>query len=726
MAVTLTREPGAAVFSRNPVVFGFHTDKRYANEGRPFVGNLVFSAGQADGAVMKLVYATNTFDFVFKGVPDDSGLQLPAWDGVEAMASWRDSVLAALARNYYINRDFELDAVADNTVGMTARVHSDAYDTTVEVGVGVTINMQQSGVTAVLTANLKVLAELYVMRLDGTGYDQFTQAALEPDDHGDAVWDVSEALTTALLADGHDRPNLALPVFEVSSRTVRQFFVRYAEMHGAPQRVRAIAETDAKWGVYGGFSKGMLAERSFPAWFVAVDKLKWMDQSGGNRVVKPDQPDYLYAVNFLPAALVDLEVQVKVTFSDNTDVTYTADTFTAVPRYARMMIPAGMKQLGVHLQDAEKVAAVYEVWLEDATGARSEVMRFTINYRYEPYTRFFVYENSFGGYEGTYVYGRKSKGYEVVQQRATLTRVADFVLTEGDSIDFDVQLTDNEEVNTGYMTRRQLRGFRDFFLSTEKFAYKNGRYYPITLVSKNIQEFQDGNNLFALAFEVGSRYSEELFTADEETDEYAYTPDLSGYIPPPPADPENFDDRYYLKTQTYNRAEIDAKVAAVQNALDAYALATDADLAAKQIAIDGKAPMVHTHDQYVTEGFVYEQLDTKWTFRGDWVLPEPDEEDSEVYSLGNFVVHKGRLWKSTADENESEPGTEGADWVLALNKETKDAALPLEGTGAYLATNYDNANVGDLVYREFAGGELLWCVCYAPGEWTREQKMKAI
>src|SRR5690606_28595764 len=149
--------------------------------------------------------------------------------------------------------------------------------------------------------------------------------------------------------------------------------------------------------------------------------------------------------------------------------------------------------------------------------------------------------------------------------------------------------TDNEEVNTGYMTRRQLRGFRDFFLSTEKFAYKNGRYYPITLVSKNIQEFQDGNNLFALAFEVGSRYSEELFTADEETDEYAYTPDLSGYIPPPPADPENFDDRYYLKTQTYNRAEIDAKVAAVQNALDAYALATDADLAAKQIAIDGKA-----------------------------------------------------------------------------------------------------------------------------------------
>ncbi|HWK58743.1 MAG TPA: hypothetical protein VNQ80_15475 [Parapedobacter sp.] len=701
MAITLTREPGAAVFSRNPVVFGFHTDRRYANEGRPFVGHLVFSSPRTDGVVMRLEYGGTTLFFVFVDVIDGSGLRLPAWDGVETMAEWRDKVLAALSRNYYLNRDFELTAVSDNTIALSARVNSDAYDVTLLDGVGITMGWQQSGVPALFTANLKVLAELYVMGLDG-GYELFVQAVLEPDDNGHVVWDVSEALTTALLADGHDRPNLSLPVFETSGRTVRRFFVRYAEMLGQPQRVGIITDTAVKWGVYGGFSKGMLAERSFPGWFVSAGKLKWMDQSGGYRVVKPDQPDYLYAVNFSGGQLVDLDVRVKVLFSDNTDVTYTADTFAAVPEFMRVMIPAGMKQLGVHLQDAEKVPATYEVWLEDAGGVRTEVMRFTINYRYEPYTRFFVYENSFGGYEGVYVYGRKSKGYEVVQQRATLTRMADFVLTDGDSIDFDVRLTDSEEVNTGYMTRRQLRGFRDFFLSTEKFAYKNGRFYPITLVSKNINEFQDGNNLFALAFEVGSRYSEELFTADEETDEYAYTPDLSGYIPPPPSDPENFDDRYYLKTETYNRAEIDAKVAAVQNALVAYAAATNADLAAKQIAINGKAPLNHTHDQYVTEGFVYEQLDTTWTFRGDWVLPEPDEEDSEVYSAGIFVVHNGVLWKSTAEDNVSEPGEAGADWERVLDGAVyrRDDTLGYGAVFTELSAAFANARIGDVLYSE--------------------------
>jgi len=668
MAVTLTREPGAAVFSRNPVVFGFHTDKRRANEGRPFVGNLVFWEAQEAGRALRMQYGENTLDFKFADDPDDSGLQLPAWDGEADMADWRDAVFAALGRNYYLNRDFVTTTEGGDSIRFESRENSELMDVTVDgtVTVNISMNLLQSGVSAVLSPNLKILAELHVMRVDGSGYDLFNQAALEPDDSGNVFWDVSAPLTSALLADGHDRPNLPLPVFEVSGKTIRRYFVRYAEMYGRPQRVRAFSDTAVKWAAYGGFSKGMLAERTFPGWFVTGDLLKWMDQSGNYRVVKPDQPHYLYTANFLGSELEEVFVKVKVYFSDSTDVTYTAHTFDSVPVFRRVIVPAGMKQLGVHLQDAEKVVARYDVWLQQGGDEITEVMRFTINYRYEPYTRFFVYENSFGAYEGVYVYGRKSEGYEIVQKSAVLTQVDDFRLQDGEQLDYDVRLTDSEKVNTGYMTRRQVRGFRDFFLSTDKYAYKNGHYYPITLTTKTIEEFQDGNNLFALAFEVGSRYSEELFTADEVTDEYAYTPDLSGYIPPPPVDPENFDDRYYLKTETYNRAEIDAKIAVLQSAIDALGGGVDADLSAIWLALNGKAPTNHTHPQYVTEGDVYGLVDDVWIFRGDWVLPEPDEEDSEAYSLGNFVVHKGLLWKSTADDNLTEPGTDGADWERVL------------------------------------------------------------
>lgn len=714
MAVILTREPGHAVFSRNPVVFQFHTDRRYANVGRAYVGELVFGVVQEPDATMRLLYGENSFDFIFKADPDDSGLELPAWDGSESMAVWRDRVLTALARHYYIHRDYSLDAISDGTIRFTGRTNSQALDLELDDAVGVVLSMTQSAVSAVMTPNLKVLAELHVR--DGSGeFVRYSEVALEPDDDGTTTWDISEALTTALLSDGRDRPNLVLPEYEVSHKTSRHFFIRYAEMYGQPQRVRLLHETDTKWGVYGGFSKGMLAERAFPDWFVVGGRLKWMDQSNGQRVVKTKQPDYLYTVNLI-GALTSVDVRVKVLFSDNTDVTYTAATFADVPAYGRLIVPSGMEQLGVHLQDANKVAAGYEVWLENAGGVCSETMQYHINYRYEPYMRFFVYENSFGSYEGAYVYGRKSNGYEIIQQSAILTQVADFKLEDGERLDFDVRIQDRERVNTGYTTRRQIRGWRDFFLSTDRYAYKNGRYYPITLVSSATEEFEDGNNLFALGFEVGSRYTESLFTADEETDEYSYTPDLSGYIPAPPADPINFDDRYYLKTQTYNRAEIDSRILALQTAIDAMNTGVAVDLSALWLAVNGKAPVSHTHPQYVTEGDVYELLDDVWIFRGDWVEPDPDAEDSEVYGIGNFVIHQGALWRSTDDDNVTEPGTPGATWEQALNKLVEDPALPVTNILTYLNTTYSDFVTGDSVYRRGIF-QVLLATKYASGRW---------
>ncbi|WP_353183596.1 hypothetical protein [Parapedobacter lycopersici] len=704
MAVTLEREPGAVVFSRNPVVFSFRTDARYANAGRPYIGELTFSAVRVDGDTMEVEYGDNKFDFVFKTGPDDSGLQLPAGIEGDDLETWLAAVLAALKKNYYINRDFTV-VIGGGKLQFTATGNDPQYDLNVE-GTGVSISQLQSGVAPVLNPNLKILAELFVGKTDGLGFESYCTVALEPDDNGDAVWDVSDALTTALLADGHDRPSLSAPVFETSSRTVRPFYLRFAEMYGTPQRVRQTSDTGTKQGVYGGFSKGLLAERSFPGWFMVGTKLKWMDQSNNYKIVQPEQPDYLYTVNFV-ANRSNVDVRVKVFFSDNTEATYTAYQFAAISRYRRIIVPSGMKQLGVHLQDDEKVPAGYDVWLESAGVSLSEVMRFSINYRYEPYTRFFVFENSFGSYEGKYVYGRKSKGYKIVQESAVITRVADFRLEDGESVDYDIHLTDSEKVNTGYGTRRQMRGFRDFFLSTEKYAFKNGRYYPITLVSRDINEFSDGNNLFALEFEVGSRYSDELFTADEETDEYAYTPDLSGYIPPPPLDPENFDDRYYLKTQTYNKAEINGMIGGLQTDLNTLSNQLSTSVANLLLQIQGKAPMNHTHPQYVTEGFVYDVLDTMWVFRGDWVQIDEEDPEEDGYDAGNYVVYKNALWKSTEDLNYTEPGAPGAKWILRVGCVVViDNSLAADITSAQLDAAFPFLKNADIIYSESA--QTVW------------------
>src|SRR5690606_20891339 len=209
--------------------------------------------------------------------------------------------------------------------------------------------------------------------------------------------------------------------------------------------------------------------------------------------------------------------------------------------------------------------------------------------------------------------------------------------------------------------RAQIRAFRDFFLSAEKFAYKLGRYYPVMLASNTIKEFEDGNNMYALEFALASTYNEELWSDEGEEEKYAYAPDLSGYIPAPPAVPENFDDRYYLKTETYNRAEIDSRLTTLQTYVDGEVSNVLDELADVVVQLANKAAIDHEHPQYALLSDLAEMSGI--LFVGEWSEPAPEDDG---YEVGLYVVHNNKMYQSQIDGNTSEPGT-NADWLLVMS-----------------------------------------------------------
>ncbi|MGJ1295526.1 hypothetical protein ACR777_15070 [Sphingobacterium spiritivorum] len=713
MAIELTREPGEVVFSKNPVVFGFQSNAKYSLLGQVFVGKFTFNSLGIVGSTFTLKYLNQELQFLISYNPDDSGFQLPAPLSGETLAQWTSKIIDALGKNYYINRDFLITSTASNNFVLTSKKADSDYNIAFShTGAFMTYLVMQASVTRTIQPNFKVLAELWVQNYQTLKYEKYITSALETDDNGFALWDVSDQLTAALLANGHDNPNMSMTTFERTNKSVRNWFVRYAEMYGNSQKVRAVKQSVSKTAVLGGFSKAVMAERSFPGWFIRDNKNKWLDHSDNYRVLKPLQPDFLTIINFQQNYL-STSVNVKIYYSDNTLIEKVLKTFDSWNKYEKLIIPVGVYQNSLHLIDEEKVIARYEVWLESDDNVISDIYNIVVHYKYEAYLRFILFENSFGAYETKYLYGKKSNGYDIVQKNAKIINEKPFDLQTGDQIFYEVNLIDEETVNTGFMTRRQIRSFRDFFLSTDKYVFKNNRYYPISLASSNIKEFEDGNNMYALEFQLSSRYTEELWSDEGEEEAYAYSPDLSGYIPAPPAVPENFDDRYYLKTQTYNQAEIDSKILFIQNHVDLQISDVKENCDEIRILLNNKAEIDHTHPNYATMEEVSDMLADLSLFVGNWSSQEEGVDDG--YYGGVFAIHKNQIWESVSEPNFEEPGT-GDKWqkrIGGLNSSklilNEDLVINWQTD---IAPDKDGNPSGETYFQRF-GNRTTWTAYYS-------------
>src|SRR5690606_11672167 len=118
---------------------------------------------------------------------------------------------------------------ANNIVLTSKERHADFNITYVHASGVFSMSVLQSAITRTLQPNFKILAELFVKNSSGE-FIPFITSALETDDDGVAYWDISKQLTSALLVDGRDRPNMAVPLWEKSTKTIREFYVSYAEM----------------------------------------------------------------------------------------------------------------------------------------------------------------------------------------------------------------------------------------------------------------------------------------------------------------------------------------------------------------------------------------------------------------------------------------------------------------------------------------------------------------
>lgn len=526
MGITITRQPQQISWSRNPIIFEFYTDKVVQNLGRPLVFSLDFSQVENTPTIVivdevetiyryedwgfTLIAGGTELQFVCTYNPTDNNFSIPhrITNPNESKSAWLGRVKDVMLKTFNLGTLFTAAVVGESISFFSGDTNEVLYVELKDVieTYPITLDVAQTSVPIQYTPNLKIFVEL--MALDPAGnVVNVVSAALVPDLNGIAMWDLSKPLSSFCLAGGPDIP----PLFSNAVSNgggVREYWIRATELYGEPQIPRNSILTDHFHVVQGGLPK-QRQNMSLVESLTDVGVVNFMTTSKFKKLL-PGQPFWLSWIN-LSDELSEVKLVVELIYNDGTPLPFDAHVFGSIGKYEKVSIPIGLEQLGANTFYPELTVVSYSVYLQHNGTKISNELHFEVDNRFLQYQRIFLFQNSMGAFETFYTYGKKSSSYDIEKNSARIYQVKDFNLENGENIDLDITLENKEKINTGYKSRSEIQSVRDFILSRWKLTYIDGRWWPVSIASSAIEEFTDGNGLYALSFEINSQHTQELF-----------------------------------------------------------------------------------------------------------------------------------------------------------------------------------------------------------------------
>ncbi|MGJ1335658.1 hypothetical protein [Sphingobacterium siyangense] len=521
MAISITKQPNKISWSRNQIPFEFLTDKVVLDNGRSLVLYLDFSNVENIASVydwandvwlykdwnFTLSIGRSIFQFACEYYPREDRYSIPhrIVDPSEPKTLWLNRVCASLIANYGMDNYFDLNVEGEKIKIKSKKTVSN--DITIQNGDAesiVAFSISETYVPISFTPNLKIFVELFIV--DDSGPKSIVSAALAPDLNGRASWDLSLPLSSVCLSRGNDRPDFKSISIQ-KGKTICKYFLQVTELYGEPQATKMTLKSSEFVVVYGGLPRE-LSHLSFVNSIVIGDQANFLTTSSSKNVTT-DQVNWISWFNPFED-LSNVEVKVRVIFSDESVYIFTAFSFELIEKFEKIIIPIGLDQINANSLFPELSIEQYSIKLH--AGGKQITPEYTFNVLTDSpgYVRFFLYQNSLGAYETIFSYGKKSISYDIEKNSSAISQDND-LLENGENIDFGISLLEKVKVNTGFKSQDEIKAMRDFFLSRDKLMYADGRWWPVSISSSSIDEAADGNGLYALSFEVTSQNPQELF-----------------------------------------------------------------------------------------------------------------------------------------------------------------------------------------------------------------------
>lgn len=258
-----------------------------------------------------------------------------------------------------------------------------------------------------------------------------------------------------------------------------------------------------------------LSFHSFPgndfiAEHVARDR-KFLTWQPDFKLVSPDQQEYLYYLN-VEQNMPTVYRQVKAYYTDGTSTSFPAISL-ANATDKLLIVPAGLQQIG--LQTLPKKVSSYQVWLSsDSAGYsnKSEVRTYLVDHNYYKSVRYFLYQNSLGGFNTLRTTGEIEEGLEVDVQEAETVLGDEYSAADSQFFEYGENYQDAVKANTGFIiSKAEMQHLKEFLTSKYRYEIVNGRFVRIILNTNRFKLGKSFSHEHSIDFEYRYAHRETAF-----------------------------------------------------------------------------------------------------------------------------------------------------------------------------------------------------------------------
>ncbi|MCX6272166.1 MAG: hypothetical protein NTU44_13290 [Bacteroidetes bacterium] len=504
-SVSVTKYPPVIVPARNPVFFELMSNPFQGNATWKFKAQLFYPAAEVEGAGYVIQSQNFSLSFHFVLNPNTNGDQLPAWDGRTSLEDWIENVVQYFQYNRTLTDRYRVESSRqEHNIFITANDPGDQYTLWFH-----------------LTGSIVKITTMHVDGDEGRGVDQKLNLR-----HGLQLWRgdavnnylVAEDLVSPVIENNmafsrFDVAELLLPAvksdFTLDSRvnailldrrnTDPPFFIRYYEVYGDPPVINETLTSYWFFSLNGGIPPWKQVD-FYSEWenfhqYLQDTQRYFLTWHWFTKITDMVAPERLYLI--IPTQPNDTKCYLEGTLYLTGRSENFSFNFTQVIRTGEVYeIDVSFRSLFPSVREGE--AEGYELTFRTSSGFNSAFFYFTIDNRWMPNVRYFMFLNSLGAFECVRFTGEST--YELAFTREYYEQS---VLSEysNNLVPRSQMLPDTKrsfKTNTGWISKEEITWMQDFLNSTEVYEVKGLKRYPVLITLDKIETHKDNVYLYSM------------------------------------------------------------------------------------------------------------------------------------------------------------------------------------------------------------------------------------
>jgi hypothetical protein len=493
MAITITHEPKAVDFTKNPIAFRVVSNRFLSTQGAKAFVTIRRSSTPTVGQTLRIASGRVDITFTFVTTPDDSGTQITATSDLLI-------ILQGLLSNYQLTKFYDISVLnfLNGDIAIQAKDFGTEGTITTTLPASFTQIAGVAGLNRVVNPNFSIKARIYVEpTVTGNNYQLLATENLSAEDLGEnnnngfTVFYPGEYLT-AFFKRLIDLPTFGQTTSFLCSNTLRRYYVSFAERYGFPTVERRLYPSSFLRAFNGIFNYAQWQNQN-----IASSDNKFLLNGPRTRELYFNSHSYLFWLTKTNINAGAIRCRVKWYMEDNTtneDIKHEIDPVSNLRVYG---FPVGAEQLSLPDNTYK-----WEIWLTDKDNiAFSEV--FTFVKKQLPYNGYTVlFKNYFGVLETLCV-----SGFSVADNEArgeVLEKFLPYNYETTPQGQYEQVIVKNEVApskyvtQTGYIDAAYASHLKEFLVSERVFVQRNGRYQGIVIIPNSVKYldvFEDEQNI---------------------------------------------------------------------------------------------------------------------------------------------------------------------------------------------------------------------------------------